>query len=256
MAETFFIKVAFRSKRILEEIDSSIEEFDIQMWKLKKFKLNVELKAKLLECHLLSMNQEVWIIKDCQFVEQHILNNINATIGEINKIKMEIFSLESDTVARRANVEQLENMIDSIEKKFVEECTKDKRFAVFLRKIFRKKEKDVNENDDEQNYEILTSGPDSSEDDDLLNISISQSPENSRTLLFANVCPQDCDPTVFELTYSLRAKRILHEQILKSEKESLNETEFRIQQEEAVNKKLEIKLKQEYETKKQLAVCY
>lgn len=124
----------------MNEIHKLTTDFDTKIHRLSNERFQVEYKSKLLECHLLSIYQELWVIKDCQRIEGHIMNEMNAIIAEANNVSTEIEVQTARISAKKVNIAYLEAGANQIDKTFASECMQDQRFAAFLRKIYKTKE--------------------------------------------------------------------------------------------------------------------
>lgn len=129
-----------RKDQILNEIHKVTTDFDSKILRLENERFHVEYKSKFLECHLLSLYQEVWIIKDCQRIERHIMNEMNAIIVEANNVNTEIEVQRARIASKKINIRDLEAEANQIDETFARECMQDQRFAIFLRKIYKTKE--------------------------------------------------------------------------------------------------------------------
>lgn len=92
---------------------------------------------------------------------------------------------------------------------------------------------------------------DSSDDDDFFNKSDAG---NSKLLLVEGVCPPDCSPKMFELTYSLRAQRMTTEKNVERERRLLQNSKVLITDLKKTCDELNEQLEEHREQKKKLAV--
>lgn len=124
----------------MSEIEQQITIFDESVNELLHKRLGIEYETKFLECHMQSLHQELWIIKDSQKIAERILNEQNRIIDEKQKISLNILSYKNQIQANHINIESITAEIQQIDQMFQIECTQDKKIDMFLRKIYRKKE--------------------------------------------------------------------------------------------------------------------
>lgn len=134
------IQLKIRRDQILREVERQITIFDENITELQKRRLQIEYETKFLECHMLSLHQELWIIKDSQQISERVLNEQNRINEEKQKISLNILSHKNQIQGNHINIESILTEIEQIDRMFQTECTRDKKFDMFLRKIYRKKE--------------------------------------------------------------------------------------------------------------------
>lgn len=115
----------------------------------------------------------------------------------------------------------------------------------------------LNDISDEMNEDELSSGPESSnEEDDFFQVALNLSEEGSKLLLLDNICPADCNPKLFEMAYGLRAMRLTFEANLQQEHDSLFRSSKAIENYEEDDRQLTNELKRENEKMAKLMVGF
>ena len=124
-----------KQAEILKEIDLRILAYDNEMARLKKSRLEVELKAKFLECHFLTLYQELWILRDFQTVEERILQRIAVEQSQKNDVSLEVLSQKACAEAMKGEMKRLKEEIGSIDRRFGADCA-NTSFAETLKGIY------------------------------------------------------------------------------------------------------------------------
>lgn len=128
----------FDQNQRIADIEHRIHLFDTDMKKVMKTRLDVEVAAKFLDTFLLTIYQELWVLRDFKQLEDNLVDNVNEAVMEQNGINMELSSLKADIEKHRKNIEQGSLEEKSIQQHFQTAATGNK-FWDFLRKAFKKK---------------------------------------------------------------------------------------------------------------------
>lgn len=234
----------FEQQQIMVKINLRIVEFDGDIAKLCDERYEVEVKAKFKELYLLTLNQELMILKDFELIEENLANVVDNKDAERKHLTNRIAQTQIDIETMEKSIEELREDKAKVTQKFKEHCLENK-FTPFFKRIFKKKfcsdvENDKNGDDDDLEKE-------KSDSDDLSNV---ESPEGSVSdvkvgmkQLSEDQCPKSCDRKLYELSFELRHERHELEQIIKSketEVESLQmEVEIMIGRQENASKDYE-----------------
>ncbi|XP_053686558.1 cilia- and flagella-associated protein 44 [Sabethes cyaneus] len=219
MREIRLTRKLFKQDKIIAKITDRVNDFDRQIEQLAENRIQVEVDAKYLEIHQLTLYQELWILKDFEKIEQKMINSVEELTIERN-------GLQKDMIAANYSIEQTKQEMDMIRKEqkvviqeFTANCS-DNSFAVFLKRIFKKKYRPCRINNDR--YETESSSEYSSEDIDALENAVDG--EVSKIFLDEQPCPNGCDPDLYELTIKLRNQKNELEKKYYEENKTLNET--------------------------------
>lgn len=71
------IELEFRQNQIIKDVDSRIDKFDADLIGLKQTRLKTETDLKFLEIRLVSLNQELCIVKDFERIENQLIDQVS-----------------------------------------------------------------------------------------------------------------------------------------------------------------------------------
>lgn len=128
----------FDQNQRIADIEHRIRLFDEDMEKVIKSRLEVEVAAKFLDVFLLTVYQELWVLRDFKQLEDNLVDNVNEQVVEQNGVNMELATLKSDIEKHRKNIEQGGLEEKSIQQQF-QAAAMGNKFWDFLRKAFKKK---------------------------------------------------------------------------------------------------------------------
>lgn len=123
---------------LLDTLQTRIESYDKNLFKLMIERINVEVEAKFLDQYLLTVNQEVWALKDFERLEHNLIEKVDEQLIARNTVQQQIINLRNKIENVRKDIEKLNSDEKIIHNQFLANCT-DNKFADFLRRIFRKK---------------------------------------------------------------------------------------------------------------------
>lgn len=132
----------FEQKNIILDIDERIRIFDENMQALRESRLEIEVRAKLLDTFLLTLNQELWVLKDFKSLEDQLVDRLNVQISARNDINADLSTQQAQIEHHKRNIESLQQKEIFIAQQFNMTCMGNK-FSDFLRKIYKKKYRPV-----------------------------------------------------------------------------------------------------------------
>lgn len=136
----------FEQKNIILDIDERISIFDANVETLRESRLDIEVRAKLLDTFLLTLNQELWVLKDFKSLEDRLVDRVNVQITARNDITADLSTQRAQIEHHLRNIESLQQQEIFIAQQFNVTCMGNK-FSDFLRKIYKKKFRPVREVD-------------------------------------------------------------------------------------------------------------
>ncbi|CAG2058060.1 unnamed protein product [Timema podura] len=238
-------KKQFQQEEYIRDINESVKQFDEHVAFLINTKIEVEVKAKFLEIHLLKLEQELCILKDFEVAENEISERVDSNVNEKHDIHVHLANIQSKIESRTTKVDTLLESERQIQVHF-QETIADNKFADFLKKIFKKKYKEPRALNLDDSDEESTASDDTSteEEDDVASI---ESGEIGPIKLDESECPEGCDTELYQMTFNLRDQRHKIEHNVTEEK---REMEVLKKEFETVSKRLktvEIALKESQE---------
>ncbi|XP_049835089.1 cilia- and flagella-associated protein 44-like [Schistocerca gregaria] len=237
----------FEQEQIIRGIYDSLNEFDESVRKLQEEKINVEVDAKLMELHVLTLHHELIIIKKFEATEDALSNKVSAKHAENIEAQNKIQQLQTNIDFRKKEIDNLMEKEAQL-LSTLNEALVDEPFADFLRKIYKKKYKAPKVKEDDESDEESSTSEESSEDEDE-DLGSIESGEIGPIKLDETICPEGCNRNNYDLAFQLRAKRYAIEQDVAEEKKMIEllrkETESsqkKLKADEAMLKEVQIEL--------------
>lgn len=202
----------FEQDQILEKINARIEEYDEELEKVAENRYQVEVQAKFKELYLLTLNQELWTLKDFEFLEDQMIEDVDEKFQEKRQLNMKLNQAKNDLEMYRRSIEELENSARAIEFTFLNQLTESK-FTGFLKKIFKKKlpKQSISRRESRRLSRVKSETADIDADQESSEQSDSESSDDEADVtikyLDETVCPKGCDQKMYEMAFDMRADR-------------------------------------------------
>jgi hypothetical protein len=84
------LRKQYEQDQILNEIELKTEAFDKEVEDLSCLKIRVNVEAKFLELHLLTLHQELLILKDFEDVEEKVTNKVLNSLKEKHEMERKV----------------------------------------------------------------------------------------------------------------------------------------------------------------------
>lgn len=128
----------YEQDRIIHQIEQRVKAFDCKLQDLYEERLQVDADAKFLEQYLLTLNQELWVLKDFEQLEEKLVDQMEQLIFEQNRIHMQLIKEKNDIDTYKMNIVEIEEQQNDVEARFLEKC-RGNVYWKYFRKIFYKK---------------------------------------------------------------------------------------------------------------------
>ncbi|KAF5282198.1 hypothetical protein FQR65_LT02895 [Abscondita terminalis] len=205
----------FEQEEIIKKISKVIKDFDEKVLELSEKKITLRRDSDLLDLHILTLNQELHILKKFEIVEDSLHNKVHARFAETLQTQNTITNLNNNVDKHKVEVDRLQNKENSIWQAFSLMVAENK-FYDFLRRIFKKKYRPPKvRNPDESSSSSESSESSESEQGDAASV---DSRDFGIIKLDENVCPKGCNPNVYAKTFELRTERHGIEMAIRDEK--------------------------------------
>lgn len=119
-------------------MDSEIDNFDKHIDELVTESYQVKLKTNIIDVHILTLNQELSILKDFEAVEEELQQKVNSILLELIDIENTITKQEHLINDHKRMIEQLQEKEKELNEHFMS-VVQNNKFYDFLRRIFRKR---------------------------------------------------------------------------------------------------------------------
>ncbi|XP_033981538.1 cilia- and flagella-associated protein 44 isoform X1 [Trematomus bernacchii] len=214
------IKLLHEQDSLLEQMESSVWQFDAELVLLRHQKLLLDWQLKLADLRELTLYQELLLLKEFERREDSMQENLSARTKEEISITSKLKEYNEQLEVKRADIVKLQEREKALHAAFHASLGEENKFEEFLTKVFKKKIKRVKKkeptgNEEEENEEDSDDDSDWDDDDDDFD---SGSDEEGAAL--DDVCPPGCVPALFGNTLQLRERRMDLEELLVEEKKS------------------------------------
>ncbi|XP_022906281.2 cilia- and flagella-associated protein 44 [Onthophagus taurus] len=213
----------FQQKRIISKMNHQIDKFDNAVEEIYKEHLQLAMDAKFLDLYILTLNQELIILKHFESGENKLADDIRTlqeTVLDQHDI-LKQFSNRIETYKRE--IANAEDEVKVIQKSF-QDAAGGNKFFDFLRRIFKKKYKPPKIVTDDDDSDSDSSSSSSSEDDDDDEGSSDDSRNVGVIRMDESVCPKGCDQSLYDTTFQLRNDRHAIEQLIKDRQTAIETT--------------------------------
>ncbi|KAH8249465.1 hypothetical protein KR032_009855 [Drosophila birchii] len=190
---------------IRAEVQEEVEQFDRALAKLQVTRFHVKLDAEFMTAFLISLNQELYILRDSEEIEQQLMMNAKTAMNTRNELQVVINTTNRQLDELRRSIDKLGEQIVAVQVLFMN-TVKGHKFFDFLRRIFKKKwrpPKVVKGDDDESSSSSSSS---SSEDEEADNKSL-DSMDMTTIRLDETTCPNGLDRSLYDLAFAMRSDR-------------------------------------------------
>ncbi|XP_069058886.1 cilia- and flagella-associated protein 44 isoform X1 [Pleurodeles waltl] len=211
------IKNMYHQQRIIKKIQQLKTLFDAELRLLRHQKMKLDVQMKMGDLRHITLFEEMLFLKDFEKLEDKLQENVNKRLHEKEEVKWKSKDLQQQLEVKKLAIAKLQEREKALQTTFQASLGENNKFADFLTKVFKKKikrtkkkvvhgEEDEDEDSDEESDE--ESGWESDEED----LGSEDEPFDD------SVCPDGCDPDLFENTLHLREKRLDIEEAQAEEK--------------------------------------
>lgn len=144
------IEFEFRQNQIIKDVDAQIDKFDADLNELKQTRLKAEIDVKFLEIRLVSLNQELCIVKDFERIENHLIDQVENGEREYAGTVKAMEDLNQEIVAHNRKIKTNLELVANIWQQFSGSVANNK-YTKFLSKVFKRKPpKEKRDGDDDE----------------------------------------------------------------------------------------------------------
>lgn len=141
------IERLFQQQKIFQDIHERIDAFNGEIIELKNSTITTEFECKYMDLYMLTLNQELWIIKDFEHLEEKLIENIDKFVGEKNEIQTKLMRKKLNIDDLRMEIDRYSEQEKAITTQFMSN-SKGTKFFAYLKRIYQKKFKLPTEHED------------------------------------------------------------------------------------------------------------
>ncbi|XP_076614824.1 cilia- and flagella-associated protein 44 [Chaetodon auriga] len=214
------IRLLHEQDSLLEQMESSVCQFDTELQLLRHQKLRLDWQLKLADLRQLTLYQELLLLKEFERREDSLQEKLNGRVKEENNITCKLEECNAQLELKHGEIAKLQEREKALTAAFQASLGKENKFEEFLTKVFKKKIKRVKKKEQTGNEEEEEDSDEDSDEDDDWDDDDSDSDTEEGEAALDNVCPPGCEPDLFENTLQLRERRLDLEELLVEKKKS------------------------------------
>ncbi|KAK5851669.1 hypothetical protein PBY51_023206 [Eleginops maclovinus] len=214
------IRLLHEQDSLLEQMESSVWQFDAELMLLRHEKLRLDWQLKLADLRQLTLYQELLLLKEFERREDSMQENLTARMKEEISITSKLEEFNEQLEVKRAEIVKLQEREKALQAALHASLGEENKFEEFLIKVFKKKIKRVKKKEPTGNEEQEDDEEDSGEDSDWDDDDDNYDSDSDEGGVPDNVCPPGCVPALFANILQLRERRLDLEELLAEEKKS------------------------------------
>ncbi|XP_056415931.1 cilia- and flagella-associated protein 44 isoform X2 [Hyla sarda] len=215
------IKNLYMQENIIKQMNQLAIDFDAELRIVRHKKLQLDVQMKMADLRHVTLFEELLLLKEFEKREDILQEKVGDRIAELDEInrKSEDFMQQLET--KRKEVLNLQEKEKALHATFNTSLGEGNKFTTFLTRVFKKKIKRAKKKEvvgDEEEEE------DSDEDSDEESTYESDDEESGSEegVFDDSVCPDNCDPELFDHVLQLREKRLDIEEALVEERKIMD----------------------------------
>ncbi|KAM7351532.1 cilia- and flagella-associated protein 44 isoform 2-T2 [Cochliomyia hominivorax] len=190
---------------IIHSIHTSVRLFNSRLQELQNERLHIKFEVEFMTSYLIALNQELYILRDSEEIENKLLNNAEEAMKTRNQAQATINNLNRQIDDARKNCDRINEQITSVQTKFMN-TIKGHKFFDFLRRIFKKKWRPPKAPKGPDESSESSSEDESTSEDEGDTKSI-DSGDMTTIVLDETHCPSGLERNMYDLAFQLRADR-------------------------------------------------
>ncbi|TDG46464.1 hypothetical protein AWZ03_007120 [Drosophila navojoa] len=191
---------------MLADLDEVVRLFDLALEKLQADRINIKMDSEFLSSYLITLNQELYILRDSEEIETQLLVNAKHAMSTRNELQQVINATNRQLEELRKNIEKINEQIAALQQSFMI-TVKGHKFYDFLRRIFKKKYRPPKRVRGEDEESSSSSSSSSSSEDGAADAQSVDSLDMTTIRLDETTCPSGLDRTLYDWSFSMRADR-------------------------------------------------
>lgn len=143
----------FEQRQIIDDIKRRIRRFDQEIQSLDESRLEIEVAAKFLDVFLLTLYQELWVLRDFKELEDKLEGKLNEKIMAQNDLNAELKSQKQAIERHQKKIDNCKEDAKMLTQQFTASATGTK-FWDFLRKAYKRKFRTPKDRDPDGMYDV------------------------------------------------------------------------------------------------------
>ncbi|XP_038202030.1 cilia- and flagella-associated protein 44 [Arvicola amphibius] len=211
------VKHLYMQQYLCNRIKELTVTFDAELHLLRHRKLKLDTKMKLSDLHHVTLFQEMLLLKNFEKQENILQERVNSLDKEEQDMQWKISETLKEMEEKKNEITKLQEQEKALYAGFQSALGENNKFANFLMKVLKKKIKRAKKKEVEGDADEDEESEESSEEESSLE-SDEDASGSEDDVFDDSICPNNCDPNLFELALQLREKRLDIEEALVEEK--------------------------------------
>ncbi|KAM8976941.1 cilia- and flagella-associated protein 44 [Pelodytes ibericus] len=211
------IKSIYKQENLIKKINQLVSNFDAELRLLRHQKVKLDLQMKMGDLRHITLFEELLLLKDFEKREDILQERVSDRICEQEEVKRKSEDCLQQLETKKKDIVTLQEKEKALHSTFQASLGENNKFAVFLTKVFKKKIKRTKKKEVQGKEEDEDESEDESDEESTWESDDDES-GSEEGVFDDSVCPDNCDPALFENTLQLREKRLDIEEALTEEK--------------------------------------
>ncbi|XP_064651335.1 cilia- and flagella-associated protein 44-like isoform X2 [Lineus longissimus] len=214
------IKLKYEQESLLDRVSNLLQTFDAELHVLRHEKFKLDVIMKNADLRHVTLFEELVLLKEFEKRENVLAAKVEGKQQEKMDMQAKVVDCQQKLDVKRKDIEKYQELEKNLTATFLQTLGDNNKFAEYLTKVFKKKIKrakkkttEGEDSDDESDEESDDESDWSDEDEE------SDSEAGGYDL---DVCPPQCEQSLYDNTCQLREKRLDIEEAL-SEEKKINE---------------------------------
>ncbi|XP_073525464.1 cilia- and flagella-associated protein 44-like [Phyllobates terribilis] len=212
------IRNVYIQENLIKQVIKMAIDFDAELRIVRHKKMQLDVQMKMADLRHITLFEELLLLKDFEKREDILLEKVSDRIAELDEIKRKSEDFIQQLEAKRKEVVKLQEKEKAVHAAFQTSLGEGNKFVTFLTKVFKKKIKRVKKKEARADEEEEDEDSDEDSDEESMYESDEDESESEEGVLDDSVCPDNCDPELFDSVLQLREKRLDLEEALLEEK--------------------------------------
>ncbi|XP_066455410.1 cilia- and flagella-associated protein 44 isoform X2 [Eleutherodactylus coqui] len=211
------MKNLYMQENLIQQMNKLAIDFDAELRIVRHRKMQLDVQMKMADLQHITLFEELLLLKEFEKREDILQEKVNDRITELDEIKRKSEDFFQQLETKRKEVLRLQEREKALHSAFQTSLGEGNKFATFLTKVFKKKIKRVKKKEVRGDEEEDEDSDDDSDEESMYESDDEES-ESEEGVFDDSVCPDNCDPKLFDNVLELREKRLDIEEALMEEK--------------------------------------
>ncbi|XP_053313360.1 cilia- and flagella-associated protein 44 [Spea bombifrons] len=211
------IRNMYEQQNLIKKINELVSNFDAELRILRHEKLKLDVEMKMADLRHVTLFEELLLLKEFEKREDILQERVSDRVSEKEDMKAKSEEYLQQLEAKKREITNLQEQETALHSTFQSSLGENNKFAGFLTKVFKKKIKRTKKKEIPGAEEEEEESEDDSDEESTWESDEDES-GSEEGVFDDSICPDNCDPALFEKTLRLRERRLDIEDSLTEEK--------------------------------------